>query len=137
MVGLFADFALTRNPSKSMQCRELCYTSATNISQDGSLEANGARCLHFIGALRPSTSLLPSIFRRLTRNSQRDSSCATVSMCVLDRTSPGTNFEDWRFENGWKLGDSDRVRLLWREREGFVFAGGDKIGCLENMVLKG
>lgn len=64
---------------------------------------------------------------------------ATVSAHVSywDRTSPGTNFEHWRFENGWKVGFSDAYAFFGaRTGKGLSSQGGDKIGCLEIWVLK-
>jgi hypothetical protein len=142
-----ADFA--SNPELNQvtcHCCEGCVdTSATNISQDWlpggewgfvACTSSGAITAPFNLSLSPS-----DISDRLNNaSSQRDSLMrATVSAHVSywDRTSPGTNFEHWRFENGWKVGFSDAYAFFGtRTGKGLSSQGGDKIGCLEIWVLK-
>ncbi|OCL10243.1 glycoside hydrolase family 5 protein [Glonium stellatum] len=73
-------------------------------------------------------------------NSLRESLMrAAVSSHVAywDRTAPGTSFEHWRYENGWKVGFSDAYAFFsTRTGKGLSSQGGDKIGCLEIWVLK-
>ncbi|KAI9679847.1 MAG: Glucan 1,3-beta-glucosidase 3 [Caeruleum heppii] len=52
-------------------------------------------------------------------------------------TSPGQNFEHWRFDQGWNVGFSDaQVFFASRVRGGLVGEGGDKIGMLDVWVRK-
>lgn len=57
-----------------------------------------------------------------------------------DRTSPGKQFEHYRFEDGWKLGFADAEAFwMWRNcpgRPSMGKNGADKIGALDMWVRK-
>lgn len=56
-----------------------------------------------------------------------------------DRTAPRTQFEHWRFGNGWDLGWSDAQDFFGAKALGVMPGGGDggdKIGCLDVWVQK-
>jgi hypothetical protein len=50
-----------------------------------------------------------------------------------NNTSPGKQFEHWRYGDGWELGFSDAMKFFgFRGDE----EGGDRIGCLEIWIKK-
>ncbi|OCK74292.1 glycoside hydrolase family 5 protein [Lepidopterella palustris CBS 459.81] len=94
----------------------------------------------------PPSRLAPSdISTRIsTAAAQRDTLMQrTVAAHVnyWDATAPGTSFEHWRFENGWKVGFADASAFFGLRASGALSEeqtrqGADRIGCVEIWVLK-
>lgn len=90
---------------------------------------------------RPSHSLIPhhdvhGLLEKANHCRGERKSAAVGQHCSYwDHTAPGTNFEHWRYENGWNVGYDD-ARAFFEGRGAQGVAPGNKIGNLEMWVLK-
>ena len=68
---------------------------------------------------------------------QRRDAAVNNHINYWNKTSPGGNFEHWRFEAGWDVGFSDALAFFaMKVHGGLQGTGADRIGCLDVWVRK-
>ncbi len=68
---------------------------------------------------------------------QRKNAAFANHVNYWDQTSPGKNFEHWRYGAGWEMGFDDALAFLAARANGVLRGpGGDRLGCLDLWVRK-